>query len=75
MYSVYIILRPLLDSYAEKHPKQFRVVYTVDKVSTPDWKGEVGYVTKDMVQKLLLALSKVNVLLAVCRPMSMKSEA
>ncbi|KAJ2159719.1 hypothetical protein IW145_003915, partial [Coemansia sp. RSA 521] len=66
-----IILRSLLDSYAEKYPKQFRVVYTVDKASTPDWKGEVGYVTKDMVQKYFPAASKDNVMMMVCGPMPM----
>ncbi|KAJ2528057.1 hypothetical protein GGH20_002803, partial [Coemansia sp. RSA 1937] len=58
-----------------KYSKQFHVVYAVDKVSTPDWKGEVGYVTKDMVQKFLLASSKDNVMMMVCGSMSMMKSA
>ncbi|KAJ2200437.1 hypothetical protein IW144_001122 [Coemansia sp. RSA 522] len=50
-------------------------LYAVDKVSTPDWKGEVGYVTKDMVQKFLLASSKDNVMMMVCGSMSMMKSA
>ncbi|KAJ2342746.1 hypothetical protein GGF43_005856, partial [Coemansia sp. RSA 2618] len=63
-----IILRSVFDSYAQKHPDQFRVVYTVDKASSRDWAGEVGFVTKAMAQKYMPDASKDNVLVAVCGP-------
>ncbi|KAI9139637.1 hypothetical protein BKA69DRAFT_1084271 [Paraphysoderma sedebokerense] len=63
-----ILLKQELDSLARKHVDRFRVVYTVDKTSTKDWKGEVGYVTKDMISKWLPGPKNENVKVFICGP-------
>ncbi|PIA15883.1 NADH-cytochrome b5 reductase [Coemansia reversa NRRL 1564] len=63
-----IILRSTLDEYAKKHPDQFNVHYVVDKAASGDWKGGVGFVTKEMIQKYLPASSQDDVLVSVCGP-------
>ncbi|KAJ2783675.1 hypothetical protein H4R18_001585 [Coemansia javaensis] len=66
-----IILRSTLDEYARAHPDRFRVHYVVDKASSSDWKGDVGYITKEMVQKYLPAPSGDGVLVSACGPVPM----
>ncbi|KAJ1734127.1 hypothetical protein LPJ61_001228, partial [Coemansia biformis] len=63
-----IILRSVLDDFARKHPTRLTVHYVVDKASSADWKGDVGYVTKELVQKYLPAPSKDGILVSVCGP-------
>jgi cytochrome-b5 reductase len=45
-----IILKKELDAYKRKYPDQFDVYYVLDKPGF-FWKGEKGYVTKDMLQR------------------------
>ncbi|KAJ2156648.1 hypothetical protein GGF46_005048 [Coemansia sp. RSA 552] len=67
-----IIMRSTLDEFARKHPDQLKVHYVVDKASSPDWKGDVGYLTKDMVQKYMPAAgSGDKVLVSACGPVPM----
>ncbi|KAJ1964215.1 hypothetical protein GGI12_001568 [Dipsacomyces acuminosporus] len=63
-----IILRSTLDEYAAKHPDQFKVHYVVDKATSADWKGDTGFVTKELVKKYLPAASDGNVLVSACGP-------
>ncbi|ORX68699.1 cytochrome-b5 reductase [Linderina pennispora] len=63
-----IILRSTLDEYARKHPDQLKVHYVIDKATSADWKGETGFVTKELVQKYLPAPSEGNVLVVACGP-------
>ncbi|KAJ2708584.1 hypothetical protein H4R19_004680, partial [Coemansia spiralis] len=63
-----IILRSVLDDYARKHPDRFTVHYVIDKASSADWKGDVGYVTKELAQKYLPSPTKDGVLVGVCGP-------
>ncbi|KAJ2766514.1 hypothetical protein IWQ56_003696 [Coemansia nantahalensis] len=63
-----IILRSVLDDYERKHPGRFTVHYVVDKASSADWKGDVGYVTRELVQKYFPAPSRDGVLIGVCGP-------
>ncbi|KAJ2777477.1 hypothetical protein GGI15_004484 [Coemansia interrupta] len=66
-----IILRSTLDEFAKKHPDQFKVHYVVDKASSADWKGDVGYITKDLVKKYMPAASAEGVLVGICGPVPM----
>lgn len=45
-----ILLKKELDSLHEQYPSKFEVVYFVDKADTNDFKGEIGYITKDYLQ-------------------------
>ncbi|KAI7832998.1 hypothetical protein BX661DRAFT_178933 [Kickxella alabastrina] len=62
-----IVLRSTLDGYAKKYPEQFKVHYVIDKASD-GWKGEVGYITKELVQKYLPSADRSDVLVSVCGP-------
>jgi cytochrome-b5 reductase len=64
-----ILLKDELDELAEKYP-YFNVHYTL---TTPpeNWSGDVGYVTKDMIQRYLPAPSDDSRIL-ICGPMGMK---
>ncbi|KAJ1742970.1 hypothetical protein LPJ78_002190 [Coemansia sp. RSA 989] len=66
-----IILRSTFDKFAQEHPDRFRVFYVVDKASSADWKGETGYITKDMVKKYMPSPDQGNVLVSVCGPIPM----
>ncbi|KAH9623126.1 hypothetical protein KSS87_001701 [Heliosperma pusillum] len=63
-----ILLKQKLDILATSHPN-FKVFYTVDKPSE-NWKGGVGYVSKDMVSKGLPVPSN-DTLVLVCGPPGM----
>ncbi|KAJ2097973.1 hypothetical protein GGI16_004410 [Coemansia sp. S142-1] len=66
-----IILRSTLDEFAKKHPDQLKVHYVIDKASSADWRGDVGYVNKELVQKYMPAADKDNILVSVCGPVPM----
>ncbi|KAJ2726805.1 hypothetical protein GGI07_000316 [Coemansia sp. Benny D115] len=66
-----IILRATLDDFARKHPDQFKVHYVVDKAASSAWNGDVGYVTKELVQKYMPAADRSDVLVGVCGPIPM----
>ncbi|KAI9506670.1 hypothetical protein GGI25_005331 [Coemansia spiralis] len=66
-----IILRSTLDEYAKKHPDQFKIHYVVDKAKSSDWKGDVGYVTKELVQKYMPPSDRSDILVSVCGPIPM----
>lgn len=69
-----ILLKKELDTLAQKNPSRFQVHYAVDKVTDKEkssWKGEVGYLTSDVLKKYLPIPSKPddeNVLVMVCGP-------
>ncbi|KAJ8444615.1 hypothetical protein Cgig2_023678 [Carnegiea gigantea] len=63
-----ILLKKKLDILAESHPN-FKVYYTVDNPSK-DWKGGIGYVSKDMVIKGLPGPG-TDILILVCGPPGM----
>jgi len=44
-----ILLKEEVDRRAAANPSQLEVFYLVDKASSPDWSGGVGYVTKQML--------------------------
>lgn len=63
-----ILLRQKLDILAASHPN-FKIFYTVDNPSN-NWKGGVGYVSKDMVVKGLPSPGD-DTLVLVCGPPGM----
>lgn len=63
-----ILLKRELDRLASSYPN-FKVFYTVDKPST-DWRGGVGFVSKDMVLKGLPGPAEDSLIL-VCGPPGM----
>lgn len=63
-----VLLKEDFDDLQKKYPETFNVVYTVDKPEK-DWKGETGYVNKELVSKYFAPASlneKVKVF--VCGP-------
>lgn len=44
------VLRERWDKLAKEHPDRFKVVYSLDKPPY-FWRGEKGYITKEMIQK------------------------
>ncbi|EER34083.1 NADH-cytochrome b5 reductase precursor [Candida tropicalis MYA-3404] len=48
-----ILLKKEIDDIAEKHKDQVKVHYFVDKADNNDWKGEVGFITKEFLQGAL----------------------
>ncbi|KAF7021639.1 hypothetical protein CFC21_034561 [Triticum aestivum] len=63
-----ILLKKELDRLASSYPN-FKVFYTVDKPSS-DWRGGVGYISKDMVLKGLPGPGEDSLIL-VCGPPGM----
>lgn len=47
-----ILLRTELDELAEKHKDRFTVYYVLNN-PPPNWKGGVGFVTKDQVERFM----------------------
>ncbi|KAJ3479103.1 hypothetical protein NLI96_g9288 [Meripilus lineatus] len=63
-----ILLKSEFDALKAKYPDTFNVVYTVDKADK-DWKGETGFINKDLIQKHIAPASlgeKVKVY--ICGP-------
>ena len=46
------VLKERWDKLAKQHPDRFQVVYSLDKPPY-FWRGEKGYITKDMIQKYI----------------------
>jgi len=61
-----ILMKPILDDLAKKHPDRFKVIYMVDKPST-SWKGGSGYISKDVL-KQHIAPPSADTLVIVCGP-------
>lgn len=70
-----ILLRTELDELAEKYPNRFKVFYVLNN-PPPNWKGGVGFVTKNQIEQHLPPTSHdIKVLLCGPPPMmtAMKS--
>ncbi|KAJ1675405.1 hypothetical protein EV182_001334 [Spiromyces aspiralis] len=67
-----VILKDELDELAARHPDRFQVHYTIDKAKRQEWKGDVGFVTTEMIKKYMPDSSKgEDVLVCVCGPPGM----
>jgi len=61
-----ILVRDLLDGYAAKYPKQFKVWYTLDRAPT-GWKYSTGFVTDTMIAEHLPGPQEESLVL-MCGP-------
>ena len=49
-----ILIREELEQLREDYPDNFKLHYMIDKADHPEtWKGEVGYVTKEILEKYM----------------------
>lgn len=48
-----LLMRSVLDEWAEKFPEKFSVHYILSDAWPADWKGSTGFVTKDLFEKEL----------------------
>lgn len=55
-----ILLREQWDKLSKEHPDRFKVVYTLDKPGF-FWKGEKGFVSKEMIQKYVPGVEDTKV--------------
>ncbi|KAG8992711.1 NADH-cytochrome b5 reductase [Tulasnella sp. JGI-2019a] len=63
-----ILVKETLDKWAKDHKDRFKIVYTLDK-GDENWKGDTGFITKDMIQKYLAPPTSDNkVKVFVCGP-------
>jgi nitrate reductase (NAD(P)H) len=71
-----ILARETLEKLASEHPDQFKLHYTVDKLSEGDvdWKYNVGFITKDML-KACIFLPGSGSIVAMCGPPIMIEKA
>ncbi len=63
------MLKEELDRFGEDG--RFKIHYTIDKVTSKDWQGFEGYVTKDMVKKVFPEASD-KILMTFCGNKHMK---
>ncbi|TDL28689.1 NADH-cytochrome b5 reductase [Rickenella mellea] len=66
-----ILLRAELDELAEKHAERFKVYYVLNN-APPNWKGGVGFVTKEQIQERLPP-SNDHIKILMCGPPPMMS--
>lgn len=46
-----ILLKKEIDAIASKHKDQVKVHYFVDKADEKKWEGQIGFITKEFLQK------------------------
>jgi cytochrome-b5 reductase len=64
-----ILGKELLDKWAAEHSNQFQVVYVLsDEPDDSDWKGERGYITKELVEKYFPSPSEDKAMVFICGP-------
>ncbi|OCB86110.1 NADH-cytochrome b5 reductase [Sanghuangporus baumii] len=61
-----ILLRTELDELAERHKDRFKVYYVLNN-PPPNWKGGVGFVTKDQIERHLPPTNH-NIKILMCGP-------
>merc|ERR1719230_38157 len=61
-----ILVRDMLDDLAAKHPKRFKVWYTLDRPPA-DWKYSTGFITDAMIAEQLPAAGS-DTLVLMCGP-------
>lgn len=62
-----ILLQRDLDLLASKHPMRFDVHYVIEKSVPENWKGGVGYISKEMIKQHCPAPSK-DIMMLTCGP-------
>jgi len=62
-----IILKNEIEVFAKAHPEQFKVTYVVDSASE-GWEGETGYITAELIKKLIPEIGSTGNQVFVCGP-------
>ncbi|CCF59972.1 hypothetical protein KAFR_0I01920 [Kazachstania africana CBS 2517] len=70
-----ILMKMEIDEIVSSRPDQFSVYYLLDKVDRDDWEGGVGYITQDLMEKLLPSPHENGVQLLLCGPPRMVSSS
>ena len=66
-----ILVRDLLEGYAAKHPKQFKLWYTLDRPPS-GWKYSTGFITETMIAEHLPGPKEETLILMCGPPMMVK---
>lgn len=62
-----ILLKKELDEIVSSKKINLSVVYTIDKAED-DWKGEVGYITGDLISKYCSDITEDSTFVLTCGP-------
>ena len=62
-----IFLKDQIEDFRKKNPERLNVTYVVDHASSNDWKGETGYINKDIINKYLPKPSN-DTMIFICGP-------
>jgi cytochrome-b5 reductase len=62
-----ILLKDELDKLAKEHSDRFKVKYVIAK-SESGWKGDVGFITKDLIKKTLHGSQHKDSMVFICGP-------
>lgn len=63
-----LLLKEELEQLAENYKNRFKLTFTVDVKPEKEWNGQVGFVTKEMIQTNLPAPSDDTIIL-YCGPL------
>jgi cytochrome-b5 reductase len=64
-----ILGKDLLDTWQKQHGDKFSVNYVLsEEPENSDWKGERGYITKELIQKHFPGPDEENIIIFVCGP-------
>mmetsp|Transcript_2163 Transcript_2163/g.2480 ORF Transcript_2163/g.2480 Transcript_2163/m.2480 type:complete len:163 (+) Transcript_2163:586-1074(+) len=68
-----ILLKDELDSLQKQYPENISITYIIDKAENPQkWKGETGYITKEILDSYLPAPSD-DTIIFTCGPKPMNN--
>jgi cytochrome-b5 reductase len=65
-----ILLKKEFDELENTYPQRFQVTYMLDKPSK-EWKGDKGFVTKELLKRVLPEPKEENIKVFVCGPPGM----
>lgn len=63
-----ILFKNELDTLSSLHPDRFNVIYSLDKPTSNDWNGEVGFIDAEKIKKYMPNPQSTKPLLLVCGP-------
>ncbi|RDL42469.1 putative NADH-cytochrome b5 reductase 2 [Venustampulla echinocandica] len=66
-----ILLKHELAELENTYPQRFRAFYVLDKAPNKDWRGDTGFITKELLKKVLPEPKNENIKVFVCGPPGM----
>lgn len=66
-----ILLKNELADLENTYPQRFRAFYVLDKAPDKSWRGETGFITKELLKKVLPEPKNENIKVFVCGPPGM----